>query len=145
MGRQAGGVKGIELDAGDSVVGMEVLAPDATILTACANGYGKRTPLEDYRLQRRGGRGIITIRTNERNGAVIAVAQVYGNDEIMLVTNTGRALRCRIDGISTMGRVTQGVRLMGMQNEQEQLVAMARLAENDDAVPSPPGAAPGEA
>ncbi len=132
MGRQAGGVKGIELDEGDQVVGMEVPEPGADILTACGNGYGKRTPLDEYRLQRRGGRGIITIRTTERNGSVIGVAQVHDGDEIMLVTNTGRALRCPIAGISTMGRVTQGVRLMVMQNEQEQLVAMARLAENDD-------------
>jgi DNA gyrase subunit A len=92
---------------------------------------------------------VITIRTSDRNGPVIGVAQVRENDEVMLITNTGRILRCRVAGISTMGRVTQGVRLMEMNDAEEKLVAMARLAENDDsggALGAPPAlAAPSEA
>ena len=116
----------------DEVVGMEILSPGATILTVTANGYGKRTPLQDYRVQNRGGQGVITIRTSDRNGPVIGVAQVVDADEVMLITNGGKVLRCRVSGISTMGRVTQGVRLMEM-GDGERGVAIARLAEGDDA------------
>jgi DNA gyrase subunit A len=137
MGRAATGVRGILLSESDEVVGMEILSPGATILTVTAKGYGKRTPLDDYRKQNRGGQGVITIRTSDRNGPVIGVAQVTDPDEVMLITNGGKVLRCRVSGISTMGRVTQGVRLMEL-SEGERLVAMARLAEGDDA-----GAAPG--
>jgi DNA gyrase subunit A len=132
MGRTAAGVRGISLSGSDQVVGMEILAPSATILTVTANGYGKRTPLDDYRKQSRGGKGVITIRTSSRNGPVIGVAQVVDPDEVMLITDGGKVLRCRVSGISTMGRVTQGVRLMDL-GENEHLVAVARLAEEDDA------------
>jgi DNA gyrase subunit A len=130
MGRAAGGVRGMDLKEGDELVGMEILSPGATVLTVTANGYGKRTPLEDYRVQNRGGMGIITIRTSERNGEVIGIAQVVDDDQVMLITNGGKVLRCRVETISTMGRATQGVRLMEL-GEDEQLVAMARLAEED--------------
>jgi DNA gyrase subunit A len=132
MGRGAAGVRGISLVGDDVVVGMEILSPGATILTATARGYGKRTPLDDYRVQGRGGQGIITIRTSERNGPVVGVVQVLEDDEVMLITSGGKVLRCRVAGISTMGRATQGVRLMDLA-EDEELVAIARLAERDDA------------
>ncbi len=131
MGRTAMGVRGMSLGADDAVVGMEILSPEATILSVTERGYGKRTPLDDYRLQKRGGQGIITIRTSDRNGSVIGVAQVFDDDEVMLITDGGKVLRCRVSGISTMGRVTQGVRLMGL-DEDERLVAVARLADDDD-------------
>jgi DNA gyrase subunit A len=130
MGRAATGVRGMDLREGDELVGMEILSPGATVLTVTANGYGKRTPLDDYRVQNRGGMGIITIRTSERNGEVIGIAQVVDDDQVMLITNGGKVLRCRVETISTMGRATQGVRLMEL-GEDEQLVAMARLAEED--------------
>ncbi|MGH7286633.1 MAG: DNA gyrase C-terminal beta-propeller domain-containing protein, partial [Myxococcota bacterium] len=130
MGRAATGVRGMDLKEGDELVGMEILSPGATVLTVTANGYGKRTPLEDYRVQNRGGMGIITIRTSERNGEVIGIAQVVDDDQVMLITNGGKVLRCRVATISTMGRATQGVRLMEL-GEGEALVAMARLAEED--------------
>jgi DNA gyrase subunit A len=120
----------MDLADGDELVGMEILSPGATVLTVTANGYGKRTPLEDYRVQNRGGMGIITIRTSERNGEVIGIAQVVDDDQVMLITNGGKVLRCRVATISTMGRATQGVRLMEL-GEGEALVAMARLAEED--------------
>jgi DNA gyrase subunit A len=130
MGRTAAGVRGITLSSGDEVVGMEILSPGATIFTATENGYGKRTPLEDYRLQRRGGQGVITIRTTERNGKVVRVVQVMEDDEAMLITDGGKVLRCKVSGISTMGRATQGVRVMNLDND-EKLVSVARLAESD--------------
>jgi DNA gyrase subunit A len=130
MGRAAGGVRGMTLHEGDRVVGMEILSPGATILTVTERGYGKRTPLEDYRLQRRGGQGIITIRTSQRNGPVVSVAQVVDDDEVMLITDGGKVLRARVSGISTMGRATQGVRIMNLDDE-EKIASMARLAEQD--------------
>jgi len=132
MGRTATGVWGIRLQEGDEVVGMEILSPGATILTVTAKGYGKRTPLEDYRVQNRGGQGIITIRTSARNGDVVGVVQVVDDDQVMLITDGGQVLRCRVSGISTMGRATQGVRLMDLE-DPEKIVSVARLAEREDA------------
>ncbi|HXK24886.1 MAG TPA: DNA gyrase subunit A [Myxococcota bacterium] len=131
MGRAAGGVRGMSLREGDAVVGMEILEPGATILTATQLGYGKRTPLDDYRLQGRGGQGVITIRTSARNGKVVAVLQVLDDDEVMFITDGGKVLRARVSGISTMGRATQGVRLMNLE-PGEKLVAMAKLAEAEE-------------
>ena len=130
MGRAAAGVRGMALREGDAVVGMEILWPGASILTVTERGYGKRTPLDDYRIQRRGGQGIITIRTSERNGPVVSVAQVVDDDEVMLITDGGKVLRARVSGISTMGRATQGVRIMNL-GDGEKLASMARLAEGD--------------
>jgi DNA gyrase subunit A len=130
MGRSAMGVRGISLTDDDHVVGMEILSPGATILSVTQNGFGKRTPLEDYRIQKRGGQGIITIRTSDRNGPVIGVAQVTDGDEVMLITDGGKVLRCPVSGISTMGRATQGVTLMDLA-EGEKLVSITRLAERD--------------
>jgi DNA gyrase subunit A len=130
MGRTATGVRGISLAAGDEVVGMEVLSGDAKILTLTENGYGKRTPLDEYRVQKRGGQGIINIRTSERNGSVVGIAQVVEDDDVMLITDGGKVLRCPVDGISSMGRATQGVRVMNLSSD-EKLVSIARLAEED--------------
>jgi DNA gyrase subunit A len=96
MGRTAAGVRGMSLRSEDEVVGMEILSPGATILTATQNGFGKRTPLDDYRLQGRGGQGVITIRTSARNGPVVGVAQVVDDDEVMFITDAGQTLRCRV-------------------------------------------------
>ncbi len=130
MGRAATGVRGMDLQDGDELVGMEILTPGATVLTVTENGYGKRTPLDDYRVQNRGGMGIITIRTSDRNGKVIGIAQVVDDDQVMLITDAGQVLRCKVKSISTMGRATQGVRVMDL-GAGEKLVAMARLAEDD--------------
>jgi len=138
MGRSAVGVRGISLQGSDQVVGMEILSPGATILTVTERGYGKRTPLDDYRLQRRGGQGVITIRTNERNGQVVGVAQVVDDDQVMLITDGGKVLRSPVSGISTMGRATQGVRVMNLSSE-EKLVSMARLADDRDVSDSSDG------
>jgi DNA gyrase subunit A len=105
MGRTAAGVRGMTLRSEDAVVGMEILSAGATILTATQNGFGKRTPLEDYRLQRRGGQGVITIRTSARNGPVVGVAQVVDDDEVIHYRRMQAALPR--DTISTMGRAVQ--------------------------------------
>ena len=130
MGRTATGVRGVSLSNDDVVVGMEVIHPGATVLSVTQNGYGKRTPLEDYRVQKRGGQGIINIKTGDRNGQVVGVLQVVDGDDVMLITDGGKVLRCGVDGISTMGRATQGVRMMDLATD-EQLVAVARVAEGD--------------
>ena len=129
MGRSAAGVRGISLNGEDKVVGMEILSPDATIFTVTENGYGKRTPLDDYRVQKRGGQGIIAIRTNERNGQVVGIQQVVEADELMLITSGGKVLRCPVSTISTMGRATQGVRVMNL-DPGESVVSVERLAES---------------
>jgi DNA gyrase subunit A len=145
MGRTAYGVKGITLEKGDLVVSADVLAPpregepEPTILTATANGYGKRTALDEYRVQTRGGKGIITIKTTERNGPVVAALRILDTEEVMLITNQGMLIRMRAKQISVIGRNTQGVRLIAVESRGEQVVAAARVAEPEEAAGSEPG------
>jgi DNA gyrase subunit A len=135
MGRTAYGVKGITLDEGDAVVSAETITPPKegepvpALLTVTANGYGKRTELAEYRVQSRGGKGIITIKTTERNGPVVAVATVTEAEEVMLITNQGMLIRMPASGISVIGRNTQGVRLITLESKEEGVVAVARVAE----------------
>jgi DNA gyrase subunit A len=140
MGRTAAGVRAIATREGDLAVGMEILKPGNSILTVTERGYGKRTLLEEYREQNRGGQGIITIKTTDRNGPVLGTIQVRDDDEIMLITDKGKLLRVRVEGIPTMGRNTQGVRIMDIAVE-ERIVSAARIAEREDesvAVPAEP-------
>ena len=131
MGRTAGGVRGIELREDDEVVAMEVLVPGGTILTVTEQGYGKRTELDEYRVQSRGGIGIINIQTSERNGKVVGVTQVSNEDELMLITQQGKILRMASNAIRSIGRATQGVRLIDIEGE-DRAVSIARLAEKDE-------------
>jgi hypothetical protein len=110
---------------------MEVLGPVGTILTVTEQGYGKRTELDEYRVQTRGGIGIINIQTSDRNGKVIGVIQVSDDDELMLITIQGKILRMASKDIRTIGRSTQGVRLIDIEGE-DRAVSIARLAERDD-------------
>jgi DNA gyrase subunit A len=128
MGRTAYGVKGIALRDDDEVVGMEVLRPGGTILTVTENGYGKRTEIDEYRVQSRGGIGIINIQTSERNGRVMGVACVLENEELMFITEQGMILRTQASGISIIGRATQGVRLIDL-DEGDRTVSVARLED----------------
>jgi len=134
MGRTARGVRGMDLRTGDQVVGMTVLDADtdAAILTMCAQGYGKRTAAEDYKVQNRGGKGIITIKVSNRNGPVVGSLAVQTDDQIMLVTSKGKVIRTRVAEISTVGRNTQGVRVI-RTGEDERVVAIERLVDQDDA------------
>ncbi len=133
MGRTAFGVKGITLEGGDTVVGAELAKPGATLLTVTENGYGKRTAIEDYRLTHRGGKGVIDIKTSDRNGKVVAMLQVTDADELMLITNKGTLIRTRVADVSVIGRNTQGVRLMGLQQEGEKVVGSTRAPEEREA------------
>lgn len=134
MGRVTRGVRGMNIDAGDEVIGMEVVDPTAsgsTIFTITENGYGKRTDLDEYRGQSRGGKGLITIKTTTRNGLVVGVMQVADDNQLMVITDQGKILRVPVAGFSVIGRNTQGVRVM-VTETQESIVAVAKLAERDD-------------
>ncbi|HEX3903991.1 MAG TPA: DNA gyrase subunit A [Polyangia bacterium] len=137
MGRTARGVRGIRLRVGDSdkdqVVGMSVIPREepATLLTVCERGYGKRTPTSDYPTKNRGGKGVITIKTTERNGKVVSLRLVSDDDDLMLITDGGKLIRMPVDGIPTIGRNTQGVRLIRLETE-EKVVAMERMAEKEE-------------
>ncbi len=143
MGRSAYGVWGMDLEEGDALVGLEVVRPGGTMLTVTRNGYGKRTELGEYRLQSRGGKGLINIKTSERNGPVVGVKFLRADEQVMLITEKGMIIRLNTADISTIGRNTQGVRLIQLE-EGDHLVSVARLAErvDDDESPADP-AGPG--
>jgi DNA gyrase subunit A len=131
MGRSAYGVRGITLREDDEVVAMEVVKAGGTLLTVAQNGYGKRTELEEYRLQTRGGVGIINIQITDRNGKVVGMAYVYEDDEVMLISQQGMILRMKAGDVRVIGRATQGVRLIEME-DGDQVVAIAKLIERDE-------------
>jgi DNA gyrase subunit A len=131
MGRTAVGVRGISLGKGDEVVGMELLKPGGNLLTVTVNGYGKRTAVDEYRIQSRGGKGVIALKVTEKTGAVLGVAQVSEDDDVMLVTDGGKIIRMPVREIRISGRNTQGVRLIGME-ENEHVASLARLAEKEE-------------
>jgi DNA gyrase subunit A len=132
MGRVTRGVKGVELAAGDSVVGMEIVSATNgfTVLTVTEHGYGKRTSIAEYRSQGRGGSGIINIQTTPRNGNVVGIKQVIDEDDLILINNRGRLIRIGANSIPIIGRNTKGVRLITLESE-EKVVGVARLAEKD--------------
>jgi DNA gyrase subunit A len=130
MGRVARGVRGMRLDEGQNqrVIALIIVEPNTTILTATANGYGKRTPIDDYPVQGRGGQGVISIQTTERNGEVVGAVAVAAEDEVMLISQGGILVRTPAAGISEMGRNTQGVRLINL-DEGEHLIGIERIVE----------------
>jgi DNA gyrase subunit A len=127
VGRAAFGVKGITLEEGDEVVSAELVEKGTTLLTVTENGYGKRTIEEEYRTQGRGGKGIIDIKTTDRNGRVVGAVQARDDEEVMLVTSGGVLIRMAVKEISVIGRNTQGVRLITLDNEAEKVVGLSRL------------------
>lgn len=130
MGRGAAGVRGIELRENDEVVGMSVVEPGrASVLTVCQNGYGKRTDLEEYRIQHRGGIGLISIQASERNGDCVALRLVGDTDDLLFVTDKGTLLRTKANEISQIGRNTQGVRLV-KTDESEKVVGVEVVQES---------------
>ena len=149
MGRQAGGVRGIKLRKGDRVVALVVGDAEETLLSICENGHGKRTKLEDYRLTRRGGQGVINIRTTERNGKVVSVLDVRDEDEVMVITSKGMIIRTSMENVRTMGRATQGVKIISL-DASDKVVAVARVQEpaekeGQGESPDPPATNGGEA
>jgi DNA gyrase subunit A len=130
-GRGTYGVVGMRLDEGDVVVSMEILSLGADILTVAEYGLGKRTEVGEYRITSRGGKGVITMRTTDKTGRVVGVQQVTEDDQLMLVTNAGKIIRMRIKDIRVIGRNTQGVRLIELE-EGERVVSLARLAEKEE-------------
>lgn len=137
MGRTATGVKGITLTDGDEVVGMGILEGDEDILIVTENGYGKRTPAEDYRIQTRGGKGLKTCHITEKNGSVIALMPVAPEDDLMIITESGVIIRTQVSGISVLGRNTQGVRVIRV-NEGERVATVARVLKEDGEDPEAP-------
>lgn len=144
MGRTARGVAGMRLDAGDEVVGLEVITPSMTgaqVLTVTELGYGKRTPTEEYRVQGRGGSGVMCMRITDKNGPVVAVRQVLDDDQLIIASDQGKVIRTRVSEISEVGRVAQGVRLIALE-EGERVGAVAKVEmeeEVDDSGAEPAG------
>jgi DNA gyrase subunit A len=132
MGRTARGVRGMSLEGKDEVVGMVVVRHDAgTVLSVTENGYGKRSRMDEYRVTRRGGKGIITVRNTPRNGDLIAIREVVDSDELMIITSGGVVIRLPLSGVSVIGRNTQGVRLIKM-GKSDKVVDVARVALSEE-------------
>jgi len=144
MGRTAYGVRGINLREGDLVVAMEVVTGDATLLTVCENGYGKRTEVAEYRQQTRGGIGLKNIQTSDRNGPVVGIACVTDKHEVLLVTEQGQIIRMPAAGLRPIGRDTQGVRLIDLA-EGDRVVSIATLEEPEEVESDPEPEAQGDA
>jgi len=130
MGRTAYGVKGINLAAGDYVIGMVVVKRDSTLLTVTENGYGKRTSIDNYRITNRGGKGVINIKASERNGEVVTIKEVLDQDELILITRKGITNRQGVSQIKVIGRNTQGVRLITLRKD-DQVIDVARVVEDE--------------
>jgi DNA gyrase subunit A len=141
MGRNATGVKGIRLLKGDQVVDLATVSENATLLTACANGYGKRSEFADHPSHHRGGQGVINIKTTERNGEVVAVRDVHEEDDVMMITSQGMVVRTSVASIRLTGRNAQGVRLISLEPE-DRLVSVASVVKEEGG--SSNGPAPSE-
>ena len=133
MGRTAAGVKGITLRAGDSVVSAAIINPDndfskLSVLTIAEEGYGKRTALSEYKVQTRGGKGIINLKVSGKTGKIVDVKIVDDKTEIMLITSEGTLIRTKIDSVSVIGRSTSGVRIMKVRNE-EKVASTVKITE----------------
>jgi DNA gyrase subunit A len=133
MGRTATGVKGINLDEDDEVVGMEVLEERTDILIVTRNGYGKRTPASEYRVQGRGGKGIRTCHITDKNGDLVSMKAVTGEEDLMLITTGGVLIRMAVDGISSMGRNTIGVKLITIKENDEFVATVAKVEKEEEA------------
>lgn len=131
MGRSATGVKGITLDEGDAVIGMDIVDDDQKVLIVTSKGYGKRTPGSDYRIQTRGGKGIKTMNVTDKNGKLAGLKVVKDEEDLMIITTSGTLIRMDIKGISTMGRNTQGVKLIHIRDE-DSVATICRTDKNEE-------------
>ncbi len=132
VGRPARGVRGITLEGDDEVIGLQAVSDNTALalVTVTENGYGKRTDIAEYRAQSRGGKGVITIKANERNGSVVAIRLVEDDSDLMFITDQGKLLRTKVKNIRAIGRNTQGVRMMVLE-DGEKIVSVAKLAEKE--------------
>jgi DNA gyrase subunit A len=138
MGRTAYGVRGIQLRDTDEVVAMQVAKPGGTLLTVTEKGYAKKTELDEYRVTGRGGLGVKNVEVTDKNGHVVGIAQVHDNEELLVITEQGKILRTPANEIRTIGRATQGVRLMDLEGEDTIVsVALVEKAEEDEPLPPP--------
>ncbi len=131
MGRVSQGVKGINIDDTERIIGMEIIDDNVEILSLTENGYGKRTSAAQYRKQTRGGKGILAMRLTDKNGEICAIKPVTEEDDLMIITNKGQVIRTKISGISLMGRATQGVRIIRLK-DGEKVVAVENIVEEDE-------------
>ncbi|MBI4726565.1 DNA gyrase subunit A [candidate division TA06 bacterium] len=131
MGRSAAGVRGITLDKKDLVVGMVAVKREGSLLTVCQKGFGKRSEIEEYRVTRRGGKGVITMKITDKTGPVVAVKEVVDTDELMIISAGGQVIRLTLKNVRVMGRATQGVRLINLE-DKDQVVDVARLAASEE-------------
>lgn len=131
MGRTSMGVRGIRIGKEDTVIGMAIIRPKATIISVTEKGHGKRTKLDEYKIQFRGGKGLINIRLSEKRGQVVGIKSVYEDNELMIITSKGKIIRLKIDEVSVTGRGTQGVRLI-ILGPEDRVVSIARLEEQKD-------------
>jgi DNA gyrase subunit A len=131
IGRAGMGVRGMDLEKGDEIIGMEVLCKDDVFLSVSENGYGKRTEIDKYRLQKRGGHGVINMQATERNGSVVGIKKANDGEEIMIMTQNGITIRLRVESISVIGRNTQGVRLVRL-DEGDKVAAIASVVKDED-------------
>ncbi|HEX7241843.1 MAG TPA: DNA gyrase C-terminal beta-propeller domain-containing protein, partial [Longimicrobiaceae bacterium] len=136
MGRATTGVRGISLQDGDEVIGMVVMKAGNTLLVVTEKGMGKRTGIDAYRQQRRGGRGVINVKTNDKTGRVVAIREVRPGDELMVITREGIVNRQSVDGIRVIGRNTQGVRLINL-SAKDVVMDVARVVKEDEIPESP--------
>jgi DNA gyrase subunit A len=131
MGRTAAGVRGIHLSPEDAVVGMVVIRREGTLLVVTENGYGKRSDISDYRITSRGGKGIITVKSTDKIGNLIAIMEVLDTDDLLLITVKGQVIRQQIQDISVTGRNTQGVRLIRLK-EGDKVADVARVVREEE-------------
>jgi DNA gyrase subunit A len=131
MGRDTTGVKGIELGKDDEVIGMVVIKREANLLVVTERGMGKCSPIDEYRVQRRGGKGIITVHRTEKTGDAVSIKEVLPDDELMLITKQGVAIRMPVKGIRVAGRNTQGVRLVNLDSN-DLVMDVARVVPEED-------------
>ncbi|MDR6552317.1 DNA gyrase subunit A [Paenibacillus qinlingensis] len=131
MGRSATGVKGIHLDDEDAVIDMDVVHEDNSVLIVTSKGFGKRTPVSEYRIQTRGGKGIKTLNVTEKNGPIVGLKVVQEDEDLMIISASGTVIRTSMDGISVMGRNTQGVRLINIR-EDDEVGTLARVQKNEE-------------
>jgi DNA gyrase subunit A len=142
MGRQAGGVRGVNLESTDAVVALAVVVPNCTLLVAGENGVGKRTGFDEYRPQSRGGKGLITMRMTDKTGNMVGALTVQEDDEIMLITVGGQMVRIAVAGIREVGRITQGVKLIDLDDDDKLRAIASVISEEQADAETPPAAAP---